>query len=72
MNLLSMAFTIAAIGLIAAGSAWCVPAAIAAGFGWWAADEFSFDVEVLGGLMLLLMLGAAAYATLRSIYLWIS
>lgn len=71
INLASMALTIMALGLLSMGSIWSVPAFIAAFAGWGLADRLSFDVEVLGGLFILLIGCAVAYSIVRSAFLFL-
>ena len=70
LNLVAMIAVMAGAGLIAAGSALAVPAFLLAGSCWWWSDTFGFDVEMLGGALLLLFMLGIVYAVLRSIWVF--
>jgi hypothetical protein len=61
---------IAGIGLIGSGSIWGFPAVAAGIGGFFLSDSLEFDVEFLGGVILLLFAIGIVYAIGRSVILW--
>ena len=72
LNLLSTLLIIIALGLVAAGSWWSGPMLALSVGAWWVTDKVDWDVEVLGGLMILLFMAGTAYAIVRSIWITVA
>ena len=71
INLIATILMIMALGLLGVGSIWSVPAFIAAFGCFHATDKIHVDVEFLGGLFLLLIVGAGVYAIGLQLFRWL-
>ena len=67
-----MIFMIIGLGLMTTLSGWCIPWILLGCAGFWAADQddWNWDVDFLGGLMILLFVGVLAWAGLISLFRW--
>lgn len=71
INLLSAALMIAAIGLMGAGSFWSIPCLAASFAGFVLADAVYIDLEMLGGIFILVMILGVVYSLFAYVIGWV-
>lgn len=70
MNFAGVILLIAAFGLMSTGSLWCIPILIISLWALWLSDSASWDAEVLGGFLVIIMLTGVTYTALRTTWLF--
>lgn len=64
-------FMIIALGLMVTFSGWCIPWLILGCTAFWVADDWDWDMDMLGGIMVMLMVGVGGWVVLIGIFGWL-
>ena len=71
ISLMGIIFMIVAGGLAVTMSGWAIPWLILGCTAFWFADDWDWDMDMLGGIMIMLMVGVAGWAVLIGIAGWL-